>query len=178
MVCIILYTTDEVPLEAQLFVTAALRNLTACSAGLLLFRSLVPPDHPWHFPALASFLSLSVWKHIAAISYCSYLVHFRLLMEVIYSVPMQQMFGFVMPAVALSTSTTTTASAESMDALVTEWLWLMGRVLVVGMGVSFIVAKILHEGVEKPAANLIEKFIFSKKQLSSSLSQKEKKKLK
>ena len=151
---------DEVPLEAQLFVTAALRNLSACSAGLLLYRTLVPIEHPWHFAALTSFFSLSVWKHIAAISFCSYLVHFRLLMEVIYSVPLQNMFGLVIPAVSLVDS----SSTESMDALVWEWLLLMVKVLVIGVGVSFTVAKILHEVVEKPAASFIGKYVFPRKQ--------------
>jgi peptidoglycan/LPS O-acetylase OafA/YrhL len=143
-----------------MFVTAALRNLSACSAGLLLYRTLVPVEHPWHFSSLASFFSLSIWKHVAAISYCSYLVHFRLLMEVIYSVPLQLMFGLTIPAVALSATT----SAQSIDALVVEWLILMVKVFVIGIGVSFTVAKILHEVVEKPAASIIAKYIFPRKQ--------------
>lgn len=144
---------EETPLEAQLFVTAALRNLSACSSGFLLFRALVPEEHSWHSPLLASFLSLPLWKPIAAISFCSYLVHFRLLMEVIYSVPMQERFGLVFPALSAGGDTST-------DDLATEWLMLMGKVFMVGIAVSFVVAKILHEVVERPTARAVEKYVF------------------
>ena len=154
------------PVEAQLFVTAALRNLSACSAGLVLYRASVPKEDPWHSTFLASFFSFSIWKHIAAISFCSYLVHFRLLMEIIYSVTMQTIFGIKFPAIA-------TTGEESVDALVTEWIFVMLKVFAVGICISFFVAKVLHEMVEKPAAIIIEKFIFPRK----SSSEKNKKKV-
>jgi hypothetical protein len=150
--------TEEVPLEAQLFVTAALRNLSACSAALLLFRALVPSQHPWHSPFLAGFLSLSVWNEVAATSYCSYLVHFRLLMEIIYSAPLRDLIGLTIPAVTLAAS-----GASSLDELVQEWLVLMMKVFLVGTGVSLFVGKVLHELVEKPAGKVVEKYLFSKK---------------
>jgi peptidoglycan/LPS O-acetylase OafA/YrhL len=147
-----LFLKEEVPLEAQVFVTAALRNLSACSVGFLLYRTLVPTEHPWHFSALKSFFSLPIWQHIAAISFVSYLVHFRLLMEMIYSVPMQKFFGLTFPTVEAS-------SESDADALATEWLLVMVKVFVIGIGVSFFIAKLIHEFVEKPTGVAIQKHL-------------------
>jgi len=162
---------EDVPLEAQVFVTAALRNLSACSAGFLMYRTLVPVDHPWHWASLNSFFSLRVWKAIAAISFVSYLIHFRLLMEIIYSVPMQRFFGLSMPSTELTAGAGAGADADAIgsaaDALATEWLVVMVKVFLIGMAVSFSFAQFIHEFVEKPTATAIQKYVLPARQQSA-----------
>lgn len=136
-----------------MFVTAALRNLSAVSASFLLYRCLVPASHPWHFGLLNSFLSLSIWKHISNITFCSYLIHFRLIMELIYSSQWRSFFGISIPAVVPSVG-------QTIDALVSEWIFLMVKIFVIGTVISFIAAKVLHEMVEKPSAAFIERYVF------------------
>jgi peptidoglycan/LPS O-acetylase OafA/YrhL len=145
--------TDEVPLGAQLFVTAALRNLSACSAAFLLFRCLVPKSHPWHFGILNSFLSLSIWKEIANISFVSYLIHLRIIMELIYSSKWRSFFGIIIPAII-------PVGAQTYESLLLEWILIMVKIFFVGMCISFAVAKVLHEVIEKPAATFIGRFVF------------------
>ena len=70
---------DEAPLEAQLFATAALRQLSAASAGLLLYRALVGAGHAWDSPVVRAVLSFRPLGLVGAISYPSYLLHFRIL---------------------------------------------------------------------------------------------------
>ena len=159
------YNLDEVPLEAQLFVTAALRNMAACSAGLLLYRCLVPREHPWHFSFLTSLLSLPVWKYVAEISFCSYLIHFRLLMEIIYSAPLRQFLGLILPTVVLG-------ETQAVETVVLEWLMIMIKVFGIGIMVSFGLAKLLHELIEKPAADWIERTLF--RRMSTSTAKKSK----
>ena len=47
---------DEAPLEAQIFATAALRQLSAASAALLLYRALVGSAHAWDSPVIRAVL--------------------------------------------------------------------------------------------------------------------------
>ena len=70
---------DEAPLEAQFIATAALRLLAAASAGMFLYRALVPPSHDWSSSWVRAFFSLQVFAPIGRVSYASYLIHFRLL---------------------------------------------------------------------------------------------------
>lgn len=139
---------DETPEEAQFVVTAALRIFSASAAAFLLYRCLVPADHPWHFPLFSSYLSLSWWRGIAEISFCSYLIHFRLIMEIIYSSRSRELFGLQLPAVV-------PVEGQSVESLTNEWLFLMAKVFLIGITASFVCAKILHEFVEKPTASAV-----------------------
>lgn len=76
-------------------------------------------------------------------------------MELIYSASMRERFGLVFPATTLAPS-----SGDAIGALSEEWLVLMGKVFLVGTVLSFCVAKVLHEVVEKPMASAVVKYVF------------------
>lgn len=128
---------EEAPLEAQLFVTAAIRNVASASGAFLLYRALVPSDHPWHWSSVATILSNSALQPIAEISYCSYLVHFRVLLELCYNKASRDIIAF-----GLSLDT-----AEG-------WIAFMPRLFLAGTAASFLIASVLHVVAERPFLRL------------------------
>ncbi|KAJ8602689.1 hypothetical protein CTAYLR_003770 [Chrysophaeum taylorii] len=76
---------DAVPdVGTQFAITAAMRTLSATAAASLLYRALVKADNPWSLPILERFLSAKCWKPVARLSYLSYLIHFRIILELVF----------------------------------------------------------------------------------------------
>lgn len=72
---------DTAPMEAQLFATATLRILVSIAGSILLYRCLVPQLHDWYWRGLSDFLSLNIFHPFSKLTYCSYLLHFRIILE-------------------------------------------------------------------------------------------------
>mmetsp|Transcript_7385 Transcript_7385/g.16932 ORF Transcript_7385/g.16932 Transcript_7385/m.16932 type:complete len:432 (-) Transcript_7385:3-1298(-) len=101
---------DAAPIEAQLFATAALRQLSAAAMGMLLYRALVPPDHTWSSSWARALFTFPAFAPIGKVSYVSYLVHFRL-------------FEFL---------NFTKALYPPANAVVSLWVWYMLRLFFLG----------------------------------------------
>ena len=121
---------DNAPIEAQFFATTALRTIASASGAYLLYTALVPADHVWASPPLSQLLASSYLAPIAELSYCSYLLHFRVLMELCF--------------------THSTRDMLSWGLAPGDWVAFMPRLFVVGSGVSFALAFFLHHVVERP----------------------------
>ena len=127
---------DEAPLGAQLFATAALRQLAAASAGLVLYRCLVPPGHAWASPLLRRALTPGPpLAAVARVAYPSYLVHFRLLEFLNFS---------AVPAAALGLPGVAGGSQAG------PWEAYMLRLFAAGAFVSLVLATAVHLTVESP----------------------------
>lgn len=141
---------DEVPVIGQHIATAALRTFAACAAGLLLYRARVPPSHAWHWAGLEAFLSLRVFRPVAVLSYCSYLVHFRILMEVNFRKEIRQ-FLLTMPALWHRVDCSSVASGQVAQCEI-EYI---PRLFAVGLFCSLLLSLVLYKLVEKPAADAL-----------------------
>lgn len=145
---------DEVPVEGQFFATAALRTLAATSVAFLLYRTMIPPSHGWHWPLLQSFLSLSIWQPIGDLSYCSYLIHFRILMELALRETSRQMFGLSLP--------------NHFDAArISEWIFFLGKLVFFGTTVSMILSVFMRYLIEVPGIALGNKLFGMEKRVKS-----------
>jgi peptidoglycan/LPS O-acetylase OafA/YrhL len=133
---------DNQPWGAQFFATTALRTVASMCGAFLLFRALVPASHPWHWSLLCSVLSLDAWQFIAETSYCSYLVHFRVLMELNFS---QRLRNLVVTFTGMGPLPLEGASA---------WIAFMPRLWIVGSVVSLGLARVLHMFAERPFLRL------------------------
>ena len=137
---------DEAPVEAQLFATAALRQLSAASMALLLYRALVS-GHAWYSPVLRAGLSFRPLGLVGAVSYPSYLLHFRILEYLNFH-------GYAMPPGSCDL-----LRARGMDCVpaaeASEWVAYMIRLFAMGTFISLTVSAVFHLAVERP---LIEIF--------------------
>ena len=133
---------DEVPEIGQWIATAALRTLSATAAGFLLYRVLVPPEHNWHWSTLNSLLRWRPLATIAQLSYCSYLLHFRVLMELNFR-PAVHKWILSLPPLALGNS----AAAE--------YIAYLPKLFVLSLSCSLLASFLLYHAVEKPAARAI-----------------------
>lgn len=134
---------DEAPLEAQLIATAGIRTLASAAGALLLYRALVPTEHAWHWKGLAQLLSLPIFGPIATLSFCSYLLHFRVIMELNFHGYLRALIlnnGVVAPLIDPST-------AEG-------WILYMVKLFGVTFVISIVLAFMMHHIVEKPCAAL------------------------
>lgn len=134
--------TDDVPVEGQFIATAGLRIFASIAGSFLLYRSLVPEDHDWHWKLLSSILSLSIFKPIAMLSFCSYLVHFRVILELNFRPELKEkIFDFMsyMPFYQ-------NFSRDSAEC----WIQYIPALFVCTFIFSMGVASILHLLVEKP----------------------------
>lgn len=138
---------DNVPVIGQLIATAALRTLSAVAAGFLLYRALVPKEHGWHWAALNKFLSLKCFAPIATLSYCSYLIHFRLLMELNFRGNVHKWIMSLPPFA----STDYTAAA---------YIAYIPKLFICAMLLSLCISRLLSEIVEKPAALAVNAYLF------------------
>lgn len=121
---------DNAPIEAQFFATAALRTIAAASGAFLLYTALVPADHGWSWRLLSKLLASPYLAPIAELSYCSYLLHFRVLMELCLS--------------------HTTRDLLSWGLERGDWVSFMPRLFVAGTVASLALAFFLHNAVERP----------------------------
>jgi peptidoglycan/LPS O-acetylase OafA/YrhL len=64
--------------------TMVLRPLFASCVGYLLYRCLLPSNHPLKLHMLSNFLSLSVFQHLGVLTYSVYIIHFRIVFEVMF----------------------------------------------------------------------------------------------
>ena len=134
---------DDVPVIGQHIATAALRTLSSAAAGFLLYRCLVPKEHGWHWGALNSVLSWRAFAPIATLSYCSYLVHFRVIMELNFRPNVHSRILSILPL---------RATPSSQAELYIEYIPKLFVLATVG---SLLVSAVLYWAVEKPAAALL-----------------------
>jgi len=73
------------PTLSDLIATVALRPIFSSAAAYIIFRLLLPCDHPQAFKTLASFLSLPIFQRLGVLTYSIYINHFRILFEVVFS---------------------------------------------------------------------------------------------
>ncbi|GAB5358961.1 hypothetical protein AAMO2058_000504000 [Amorphochlora amoebiformis] len=133
---------DNAPDAVGLFVTVALRVLSSMAAAILIFSAVVPSSHPWHLGWLGRFLGWDIWLPISKISFASYLIHFKILMEAILRIP---------PPFVSSPADTPYYFA---------YVCVMNGV---GLAISFTIATGLHLFVEQPAIRAFKSAKPSKK---------------
>lgn len=150
---------DDIPVEAQHYVTAALRCLSASAAAFLLYRAVVPHTHGWHWPGAALVLSWTGWRHIADISFCSYLCHFRILMELILNPTWRSVFGLTVPAISSDTL--------SIDELTWTWILYILSNYMMAVTLSVMVSTIAHYCYELPMAKLVAHLLSSSNKTKS-----------
>eukprot|EP00510_Aplanochytrium_minuta_P004940 CAMPEP_0184006224 /NCGR_PEP_ID=MMETSP0954-20121128/545_1 /TAXON_ID=627963 /ORGANISM="Aplanochytrium sp, Strain PBS07" /LENGTH=546 /DNA_ID=CAMNT_0026284691 /DNA_START=36 /DNA_END=1676 /DNA_ORIENTATION=- len=129
---------SEIPIEAQVFITVALRTLSSIAAAILLLTCLVPKDHPLHVDFIESLLSNSFLQWVGSISYCSYLIHFRIIQEMTlyYIKPEEGAF--------------TLGNGKDIDAVFIEICVYFAKIFTASLLVSFSLATFLHYCVELP----------------------------
>lgn len=132
----------DVPVIGQHIATAAIRTFASMAISFLMYRCLLSPQHPWHFSLLNNIFSLSVLKPFARLSYCSYLVHFRVLIELCYQ-----------PSIKAFLLNGTTAELTTVDG----WIEFMHKLFALGLVVSFAAAFILYKTIEEPCTRLFSK---------------------
>jgi peptidoglycan/LPS O-acetylase OafA/YrhL len=132
--------------------TVAFRTLAATASAYLLYRSLLPSSHPSSLPALSSFLSFPPFKFLASISFCSYLIHFRLLMEMILNPKFRMITGLSLPSVVI------TAEA-SLDTLVNQWLLFIVLNGALATVLSILLSTVFYFGFEKPMTSFVKQMI-------------------
>mmetsp|Transcript_15066 Transcript_15066/g.22667 ORF Transcript_15066/g.22667 Transcript_15066/m.22667 type:complete len:130 (-) Transcript_15066:75-464(-) len=119
--------------------------MIACAAGYILYSVSVPSEHPFYSPLIASFLSLPFFRPIAELSFCSYLIHFRLLMEMILNPTVREFTGIWLPSVISS-------GTVSVSDLSTEWISYILLNSLLGAVISLALSYIMHHIVEKPVS--------------------------
>lgn len=128
---------ETAPIEAQIFATVALRIASASAVAFLLFRCLIPLKHPFHWKSANAIFSSNFFKPIARLSFCSYLLHFRILMELNFDKSLRSKFvlwnGLYQEP--------TTAD---------EWVEYMKRLFVVGLIISLVLSFFMRVLVELP----------------------------
>ena len=65
------------------------RQLFTIGQAFILFTALCPSSHPYHSPWIRRFLSSSIWISISKLSYLVYLVHSRILLELVCAGPLR-----------------------------------------------------------------------------------------
>ena len=146
---------DDVPVIGQHIATAALRTFAACAAGLLLYRARVPPSHAWHWGGLEALLSLRAFRPVAVLSYCSYLVHFRILMECNFQRPVRR-FLLALPALWHRVDCSLAAAGKLSLAQAAQCeIEYIPRLFVLGLCSSLLLSLVLYNLVEKPAADAL-----------------------
>ena len=129
--------TSLPPVYMQLAITASIRTLICSGAALLLYRTLVPKDHAWHWSLLNAFWSLPIWTPIALVSYSSYLVHYRFLQEINFNASWRAALGLELPS-----------GMEPSDAH--AWCLYILKLFAVGFLISLPFSTALYQFVEKP----------------------------
>eukprot|EP00511_Aplanochytrium_stocchinoi_P009795 CAMPEP_0204866802 /NCGR_PEP_ID=MMETSP1348-20121228/19197_1 /ASSEMBLY_ACC=CAM_ASM_000700 /TAXON_ID=215587 /ORGANISM="Aplanochytrium stocchinoi, Strain GSBS06" /LENGTH=242 /DNA_ID=CAMNT_0052018867 /DNA_START=539 /DNA_END=1267 /DNA_ORIENTATION=+ len=128
----------DIPMEAQLFVTVALRTLSSIAAAVLMLTCLVPDDHPLHLGFMKSFFSSPILQWVGSISYCSYLIHFRIIQEL-------TLYYIQPPEGAFEISDGRTVED------VFRWLTIyFAKIYVAAIVVSFLASMFLHHFIELP----------------------------
>jgi hypothetical protein len=67
------------PLVDDFVVTVLSRTLYAMGWGCILYRCLLPKDHPLRLKSVAAFLELQVFQFIGRHTYCMYMLHYLVL---------------------------------------------------------------------------------------------------
>ena len=148
---------DSAPIEAQIIATVAIRTLAATAVSFLLYRSLLPSTHSWSWPTLpySDFgynTLLTILVPIANLSYCSYLLHFRILMELAFQPVthqyLLQLSKNKLPWIPLEPSDKIDNGNEGV-----KYLWYL---FLTGSVVSYIFSYFLHNFVEVPTINAMK----------------------
>jgi peptidoglycan/LPS O-acetylase OafA/YrhL len=146
------HCAEESPIESQLITTMAFRTLAATAAAFMLYRSILPSSHPSSWPALSSVLSFPPFQFLASISFCSYLVHFRLLMELILNPSVRAITGLTLPSVLVSEST-------PLNNLVNEWILFIALNGLLAIVLSTLLSSVFHYGFENPMTTFVKRII-------------------
>jgi len=77
-------SADVIPMEAQIFITVALRTLSAFALGVLMLSSIVPRQSSWYIGFFDWLFNIPVLRAIGKLSFCSYLIHFRVIQELTF----------------------------------------------------------------------------------------------
>ena len=135
---------DEAPMEAQVIATMAVRTLAASASALIAYRALVPREHAWHWNLLSSFLALPIFAPIARLSFCSYLLHFRIILEM--------NFRSSFRALILNNG----APGPAVDPVTADgWIIYQLKLFLVSFVLSMIASVVMHNAVEKPSAAIV-----------------------
>lgn len=130
----------------------AFRTLAATAAAFMLYRSILPSTHSSSWPTLSSALSFPPFQYLASISFCSYLVHFRLLMELILNPSVRAITGLKLPSVYVS-------EATELDNLVTEWIIFIALNGLLAIVLSTLLSSVFYFGFEKPLTTFVKRMI-------------------
>jgi peptidoglycan/LPS O-acetylase OafA/YrhL len=154
---------DTAPLVAQIIATVAIRTLAAISVAFLLYRTLLPSSHPWSWPSVLYFesgynLLKAILVPISKLSYCSYLLHFRILMELAFQ-PVTHQFLLQLsknklPGIALEPK----GRIENSD----EGIIYLRYLFIFGFIISLFLSYLLYNFIEKPAHKYAHEIFESK----------------
>jgi peptidoglycan/LPS O-acetylase OafA/YrhL len=115
----------------DVFVQVLMRPLIVSGAGYWMLRIILPRDHPLSFSRLAECFSWSWLLTIAPFTYSIYLVHFRILCELIFRVFSVKFFD------------------TWLDPFYSR-VTLIFTVSIIGYAVSFVVAYLFANALQKP----------------------------
>lgn len=141
---------EQPDIRADFFVTVLHRPLYSVAIAYLLYRCLLPVDHPLKLVRLSSVLSNPLLKSLGIFSFGIYTIHLKVLMEIAYRyLPMttlHQLFG---------------------DAHAIKFLVWLGAVYGVSLGIAFcthhLVEKPFGKYIAQPLLNKLKDFLGEKK---------------
>ena len=138
----------DIPLAAQFFITVFIRSLAALAGGILLLTAVLPEGHAWRLGSLADFLKFPIFTYVGTVSYCSYLLHFRILWEIIlrYYRPSRP---FVQ------------AEGESVEEVMQRLQIYMVQVYLMAVATTMLLSTLMHQLVELPGLALRAKLLES-----------------
>ena len=131
----------DIPITAQFFVTVFIRSLAALAGGVLMLTTIVPEDHPFRLNLLADVLSFRLFKYVGTVSYCSYLLHFRILWEII--------LVYYRPSTPFVSQ-----SGETVEQVMQRIQIYMFQVYILAFLATMFFATLLHQIVELPGLAL------------------------
>jgi peptidoglycan/LPS O-acetylase OafA/YrhL len=155
---------DKAPLVAQFIATIAIRTLAASAVAFLLYRTLLPSNHTWAWPSVlyveSGYKLLKViLVPISKISYCSYLLHFRILMELAFQ-PITHRYLLQLSKNKLVWMTIESNSDRIENG--NEGIVYLRYLFIFGFTISLVLSYILYTFVEKPCRQLSNQLFQSK----------------
>jgi len=127
----------------QIFLSSAYRGLSCVALAVLLYRCLVPETHLWHWRSLNLILSHDVWKPISRIYFCSYLIHYRVMLELTLNPALRNLFNLHIPTATVDSSSGTVTFSYPVHLYVLKYF-------ICTLLITLPLAYILHVVVEVP----------------------------
>ena len=148
---------DTAPVEAQFFATVAIRTLASAAVGFLLYRSLLPSNNSWAWPSMSVITPAynileSILVPLANLSYCSYLLHFRILMELAFQPVTHQYLLQLSKGKSPWTPLQVGDKIDSGDEGI-KYLWYL---FLIGSVLSYVCSFFLYNLVERPTMSLLK----------------------